>query len=240
MKKIIYLFLMLLISSISVIAAETNPLDVPGCPENSYCSKDTGAHRTEWLNILTKFSEKKIDEKEANIQVQLKSGIPIPIWATEEALKKPLTVLWDSPCKQHKIPTNKAYIGVTFLKKLIPKNNILFHAPAILMDEKKVPHVIPALRGDSPLYIINDSLYYTQDDEGHYYGLLISPTGTLSITQPFSDPHYPREVTCSKQLIDLFMREIPSPNFFQGYYCKEIFNTKTKYYQTILTGWSCN
>jgi hypothetical protein len=239
MMKIVYLILTFIVSS-TLFASESNPLDFPGCPENSYCSKGTGEHRSEWLNILTKFTDKKISEKEANLLIQQKSGIPIQVWGTEEARKKPLTVLWDSPCKQHKIPTSKAYIGIAFLKKLMPKNSVLFHPPAVLLDEKKVPHVIPVLRGDSPLFIVNDSLYYTQDDEGHYYGLLISPSGNLSITQTFSDSHYPREVACTKQQIDLFTREIPSPNFFQGYYCKEIFNTKTKYYQTILTGWSCN
>lgn len=230
----IFLFLQL------AFAADNPTIDFPGCPENSYCKKETGAHRTEWLNILTSFTENKIDEKEANRRIQLKTGIPIPSWATEEGLKKPLAILWDSPCKQHKIPTNKAYIAITFLKKLLPKNNVLFHAPAILLDEKKVPRAVMALRGDAPMFIVNDSLYYTQDDDGHFYGLLVSPDGNLTLTQTMKDTHYPREVPCTKEQIEMFTREVPSPNFFQGYYCKEIFNTKTKYYQSVLTAWSCN
>lgn len=232
----INLFLLLQLT----FAADNPIIDFPGCPENSFCKKETGIHRTEWLKILTSFTEKKINEKEANLLVQKKTGIPIPSWASEEALKKPLTILWDSPCKQHKIPTNKTYIAITFLNKLLPKNNVLFHAPAILLDEKKNPRKIMVLRGDTPLFIVNDSLYYTQDDEGHFYGLLISQDGKLALTSIVSDSHYPREVACTKEQIELFTRELPSPNFFQGYYCKEIFNTKTKYYQSIITGWSCN
>jgi hypothetical protein len=221
-------------------ANQITKIDFPGCPENALCPKETGAHRLEWLDILTKFEQKKLSEKEVNKQIQLKLGLPIPLWATEEATKKPLAMLWNSPCKQHNIPTNKTYIAVTFLKNLLPKNNILFHSPAILLDIQNRPHSIMVLRGDAPLFIVNDSLYYTQDDEGHFYGLLVSPQGQLSISKVLFDSHYPREITCSKEQIEMFNRETPSPNFFQGYYCKEIWNTKSKTYQSLLVGWSCN
>jgi hypothetical protein len=222
------------------LATETLKTEFPGCPENSLCKKETGIIRSEWLEILGKFEQKSIDEKEANRLVQSRTGIPIPAWASEEASKKPLTILWDSPCKQHKTPTNKTYIAVTFLKNLLPKNNILFHAPAVILDDKKVPHLIMVLRGDAPLFISNDSLYYTQDDEGHYYGLLVAPSGRLSLTHILSDTHYPKEISCTLEQIEMFKREIPSPDFFQGYYCKSLWNTKTKNYQSILIGWSCN
>lgn len=222
------------------LAVDVPKIDYPGCPENSFCQKETGVHRTEWLDMLTKFEQNKISEKEANRIIQQKSGIPIATWATEDGLKKPLAILWDSPCKQHKIPTNKIYIAVTFLKKMLPKNNVLFHSPAVLLNEKKVPQSIMVPRGDAPLFITNGSLYYTQDDEGHFYGLLVSPSGQVSLTKTLSETHYPREVACTKEQIDIFSREVLSPNFFQGYYCKEIWNTKTKLYQSLLMGWSCN
>jgi hypothetical protein len=223
-----------------ILANELPLSDFPGCPENSICKKETGVNRSEWLLILKKLEQNKITEKIANQFLLQSNGFPIPMWASEEAIKKPFTVLWDSPCKQHKILNNKTYIAISFIKKLLPKNNILFHSPAILNDDKKIPHPLMVIRGDAPLYIINDSLYYTQDDDGHYYGLLISPQGNISITKTISDSHFPREVSCSKEQVEMFSREIPSPNFFQGYYCKEIWNTKTKYYQSILIGWSCN
>ena len=221
-------------------AEEQVKIDLPGCPENAICDKATGEHRLKWLEILTKLEQKKINEVEANKLIQKNTGFPIPVWAMEFARKKPLVMLWDSPCKQHNIDTNKTYIGVTFIKKMMEKNNILFHPIAILLDEKKDAHSLPVLRGDAPLFIVNDSLYYTEDDDGHYYGLLISPKGQITLSKVFSDTHYPRETACTKEQIDRFTREAPSPNFFKGYYCKEIWNTQTKFYESIILGWSCN
>jgi hypothetical protein len=214
--------------------------EFPGCPDNSFCTKETGLNRQKWLEILKKFDEKKINEKEANRLLQEKSGIPIPAWGQDEALKKINTILWDSPCKQHKIPTNKTFIAQTFLKKMMPKNTALFHAQGVLLDESSSPVTLSVLRGDAPLMIMNDSLYYTQDDEGYFYGLLVSKQGNITLTSVQSIKNFPREISCTKEQIEIFTKIAPSPNFFQGYFCKEIWNTKTKNYQSIILGWSCN
>lgn len=240
MKYFFFIILVLALKTSMAQEPANLKIEFPGCPENAFCTKETGAHRKEWLELLNKFDQKLIDEKEANKIIQTKLGMPVTLWATEGHQKRPLVLSWDSPCKQHNIATNKTFIAITYLKKLLDKNNILFHANSIIIDEKQIAHSIQVLRGDAPMYIINDSLYYIQDDDGHFYGILIAPNGQLSITKVFTDNHYPREVTCTKEQVERFTREAPSPNFFKGYYCKEIWNTKLKMYQSLILGWSCN
>ncbi len=232
--------ILLLFFSLHAESIEPILLDLPGCPDNSVCTKETGAVRLEWLEILKNYSINKIDEKETNKQIQKKSGFPIPSWATEAAKSKPMTTFWDSPCKQHQKENEKTYIAITFLKNLLPKNKILFHSPAILTDDKSHSLAIQTLRGEIPLLILNDSLYFTQVDDGYYYGLLISYNGKLSFSKVIKDTHYPKEITCTTEQINLFTKELPSKDFFKGYYCKAIWNLTTKTYNSLIFGWSCN
>ena len=95
-------------------------------------------------------------------------------------------------------------------------------------------------RGDAPLFIKDGSLYYLREEEGIYYGLLIGLDGKLKVTKNETSPNPPRETICPNDLTALFLRESPSPNFYQGTYCKEIWDKSSKSYVTMLLGWSCN
>ena len=225
-------------------ALEYSKIEFEGCPENAFCKKETGLYRRKWIEQLKNFSKNKITEQKLNQFIQSEFGLPISGWAQEEASLLPNILMWDSPCKQHQSSTNKYYITELFRKSLATNDlkeypNIYF-SRAIVLDNNKQPVSIVVPRGDAPLFFKDGSLYFLREEEGIYYGLLIDREGHLKVTKNEISPEPPKEVNCNKEMEALFLRESPSPNFYQGNFCKEIWDKNSKSYKTILLGWSCN
>jgi len=95
-------------------------------------------------------------------------------------------------------------------------------------------------RGDTPTFIDNGYYYFLREDEGKYYGLRINSEGSLKVSKVEVIKETPKEAVCLKEQVDQFLREAPSPTFYQGYSCKSIWDKSSKTYKTILFGWSCN
>lgn len=228
------------------IQAAGNPLkhENDGCPDNSLCSKETGLYRTKWLETIKLLRENKISESFANNEIKKSNGIPINIWTNDSELaKSEKIILWDSPCKQHKAPNQKYFIGEFFTHKIT--NNLKEKMPKIIManiiiKEKNELKVLSVPRGDAPIMIDQNSFYYTKDDDGIFYGLNLDMSGNLSISKTKKVTNFPKEIECTKEMSDLFIRNSPSLNFYSGHFCKDIWNNDTKSYSTILVGWSCN
>lgn len=244
MTKIFSIICILFFAKSTFAALEYSKIDQIGCPENAYCQKETGLIRKKWLEDLEEFNKGKLSEEKFNNNLQKENGIPISGWAQEEASILPKVMMWDSPCKQHRKETTKYYISEVFRKNLLLNelksfSNLYFaKAFALGADKKVFNYTIP--RGDAPLFIKNDSLYFLREEEGKYYGLLISKNGNLKVTHVESNAEMPKEGICFKEQIDAFLREAPAPNFYQGYYCKDIWDKDEKKYRTMLFGWSCN
>jgi hypothetical protein len=227
-----------------VHALEYSKIEYEGCPENSYCKKETGVTRKKWLEQLKNFSKGLINEQKINAYIQNEYGLPISGWAQEEASLLPNILMWDSPCKQHKNSANKYYIDEIFRKNLSP--NELKEIPTaifshvIVQEAGKPTYSITVPRGDAPLFFKDGSLYYLRDEEGMYYGLLIDREGHLKVIKNETTSVTPKEVTCTKEMITEYLRLAPSPNFYQGQFCKEIWDKTTKSFKTVILGWSCN
>lgn len=238
------LLITILNCTISASALEYSRIEFEGCPENAFCKKETGATRKKWIEQLRKFSSGTISEQKLNSFVQNEFGLPISGWAQEEGSLLPNILLWDSPCKQHAKSINKYYIAEVFRKNLNSKDlseiHNLFFARAILLDDAKNPYSIIVPRGDAPLFLTEGSLYYLREDEGIFYGLLLDKNGKIRVTKNETSTMPAKEAICTKEQVALFNRESPSPNFYQGTYCKEIWDKTTKSYKTMLLGWSCN
>ncbi len=237
-------FLFILFFSKNLFALEYSKIEFDGCPENAYCKKETGINRMAWITQLKKFSSGKISEVKLNQNIQSEFGIPVSGWGQENASLLPNILMWDSPCKQHQNPNNKYYITEVFRKNFL-QNELkeyphLFFARAILLDKNNQPYSFIVPRGDAPLFIKDGTLYYLREEEGIFYGLYLDKEGHFKITKNETSPEPPKESTCTNEQIALFLREAPSPNFFQGQYCKEIWDKTTKSYKKILLGWSCN
>ena len=238
-----FILIFLLFFTFKVYSLEYSKIDFEGCPENSYCKKETGQNRKNWLEQLKNFSSGKISEQKLNSFIQSEYGFPVSGWAQESASLLPNILMWDSPCKQHQNINNKYYISEFFRKNLNTNElkdypQIYFSKVIVLDNNKTFVYVVP--RGDAPLYLKDGNLYFLREEEGIFFGLLISKDGTLKITKNQSSPTPPKEAVCTKEQIALFLREAPSPNFYQGHYCKEIWDLTTKSYKSTLVGWSCN
>lgn len=238
------IFFFSLMSSSSFAALEYSKLEYPGCPENAYCQKATGEVRQKWIDELDKFGKDKISETEFNRFLQNSYGVPIANWAAEEAGVLPRIMMWDSPCKQHKKEASRFYISEIFRKNLkaeeIKEFNTLYFSKAIGVDAKKIPFSMTVPRGDTPLFIDNGFYYYLREDDGKYYGLRINREGDLKVSKVEVIKETPKEAVCLKEQVDQFYREAPSPTFYQGYNCKDIWDKTSKSYKTLLFGWSCN
>jgi hypothetical protein len=241
--KLLLLFI-ILTATTSAIALEYSKIDFEGCPENSFCKKETGAYRKKWLQMVKAFSKGEISEQKINTFIQSEFGIPIAGWGTEEASLLPNILMWDSPCKQHKNAAAKYYISEVFKKNVsaneIKESPTLVFARAIMQENGKEPYPMVVIRGDAPLFIKDGSLFFLREEEGIFYGLLIDKEGKIKVIKNEPSPFPPKEVICPKEMIAQFQRLAPSPNFYQGQFCKEIWNKNTKTYQTMLLGWSCN
>jgi hypothetical protein len=236
------IFLMLL--SMQVKALEYSKIEFPGCPENAYCQKNTGLVRQKWLDQLELFNKNKISLQHFNNFIQESDGLPISNWATEDASIIPRIIMWDSPCPQHKKEATKYYISEVFRKNLklteLDSLNSVFFSKAYLLGpkEKVISFAVP--RGEFPLFSENESYYFLKEDEGKYYGLFIGIKGEVKVTSLSTSSETIKESVCHKNQIDQFLREAPSPSFFQGYTCKSIWDKTSKSYKSLLFGWSCH
>lgn len=242
MKTLLFLFI--IFKGTFAFALEYSKIEFEGCPENAFCKKETGINRKKWIEELKNFAMGKISEQKINSYIQSEFGLPVSGWAQEEASLLPNILLWDSPCRQHSKATNKYYIAEVFRKnfhahelKELPN---LFFSRAILMSESNTPYAVVIPRGDAPLFFKDNQLYFLREEEGNFFGLLISKDGKFKVTKSESSAKAPKEIECTKEQIALFNRESPGPNFYQGTYCKEIWDTTNKIYRPVLLGWSCN
>lgn len=243
MKAISLLFCFILSFQLQA-ALEYSKIDHDGCPENAYCQKETGTVRKQWLEDLEKFSKGKLSEEKFNSLIQKGNGMPISGWAQEEASITPKILMWDSPCQQHRKDATKFYISEVFRKNLdaqeLKAHPNLYFAKAIGISADKKIFTITIPRGDAPFFIKNNQFYFLREEEGKFYGLMINKNGNLKVTKVETITEAPKEGVCFKEQIDYFLRESPAPNFYQGYYCKDIWDKDEKKYKTMLFGWSCN
>ncbi len=228
----------------ALAALEYSKIEHPGCPENAYCQKNTGEVRKKWLDALEDLNKGKITEAKFNAFLQKEDGAPVSGWAMEEAGILPRIMMWDSPCKQHKKDASKFYISELFRKNLNPLelkeiNNVYF-PKAIGLDANKKVYSMIVPRGEIPTFIENDYYHFLREDDGKYYGLMINREGKLKVTKSQINKELPKDVVCTKEQIDLFLREAPSTTFYETYHCKEIWDKNSKSYKSMLFGWSCN
>lgn len=227
--------------AINIKAQQLKP-ENPGCPENSHCSKELGIKRDAFISEVKKINIESEDK--INSRLIKNTQYPITVWSIEDQKTNNLPVIfWNSPCKQHNPPNQKILIAEIFMKdlsRISAKNqdNIIFNK--IFYFENKKWNYAFAPRGDAPLMIVNNKFYYIREEEGNYFGLLVSKNGELSITKTKQVSQFPKELECKKEMIEEFYKEAPTLNFFKGQFCKEIWNQDKKIYEPIMLGWSCN
>jgi hypothetical protein len=216
---------------------------IPGCPANADCSIEMGDTRLNWLKFLKSMSGvKESSRAEVLEKYRRDKGIPLNYWILPQKEAQKKVIIWDSHCRQHNAEEKqKILLGVSFaksFKELLDIKGALVKKVYLAKDKKVISYLVPRI--DTPMNLKGDSLYYTLEEEGFYYGLLISPQNELTITELAYPEKAGIEVACPINLIEQFQMDKPLENLYSGHFCKSLWDTKLKLRQTLLFGWACN
>ena len=223
-------------------------LDHPfeGCPANSGCTEKLGLLNKKWSELLKKSIKGKNLSKKL-ISFTKTNGVPIPLWLTEDASTKDNLIIWDSPCKNHNLENQKSIkMGMIFTKSLndlsslIKEKKVLPRFLNVYQGENKKPIELQTIRGETPLYFNGSKIIYQLGSEGLYYGLGLNPKGKLKIVTPVTPQEFPSSTPCPKSMEDSLKKKTIATNLYSGFYCQKIWNIKTKKFEIIQIGWSCN
>ena len=217
-----------------------------GCPDNSECSKQMGAIRKKWLSVV---SNKKIRTNKyiSSLKYFKKThGVPVTFWYIPKKILAPEIIFWHSPCRNHNTKTTSIRIAETLapsfqsLVKLKKKGEKIIIPKTFTLNQKNQIQSFYYPRGDLPIMIDNNKLYFVREEEGHYYSMTVNLKGKIDIIKPFKPKNFPNEVKCPKPLLDSITKDAPEINLYQSYFCKELWNKSQRRFQIFAFGWSCN
>lgn len=223
-----------------------------GCPENSHCSQEMGLKRLKWVQLLNQLSSNKdLDTISAIENFRQEHGLPIPMWGFPAGLKDKEIISWNSSCPHHNLELKEIFHAQMMLKsfnqieehdlkdddldkkiKVIPKTIWLEEKSGDIIDFR-----IP--RGFLPSLIVEDQLYFTMEEEGVYYGLLVDKNGNFKVVPTQKPPAPSKEVSCSQALKKHYKNWPLEKRLYQDSYCKAIWDKENETYQVLMIGWSC-
>ena len=207
----------------------------PGCPLNSICHREMGKKRLKWRQELEHF---KGDQGKLLEKIKQEQGIPFKVWAKSLDETDKNIIRWDSPCRNHHKREEKVYLAEVFTKNLKELNSpkIIGEKAFILSNNGILSYPIP--RKEYPLYMEGPDLIFSLYYDGIYFDLKISPEGELGFLEKPIKKHELEDITCPKELINHFDK-FNTDNFYIGYFCRAIYNTKSGQYRPLLVGLSC-
>ncbi len=217
--------------------------DFPGCPENSQCSKETGAKREKFNDALKLFSKKEISSNEFSAKMLEKDAFPFSVFAKKEALTKLDLALWESQCKQHKL--GQIYFqGEIFVKKLNLeelKNSGVVINP-VLIDRNGKHVLLPGLKGEYPILLRGDKILesiYLREEDGIYYFFSVDEKGNMKILDRPKELISAESIECSKEIKESFLKQVENTTFYDGIICKKIYHLTKKSWFPIVYGVPC-
>lgn len=223
-----------------------------GCPENSICNKQMGIQKRHFDKFINQIKNKKRKTiiKEMNSYL-LKNGIPVFYLSQQEAYDKYSPIMWNSPCENHRpnkkhqltifrsmsfikgIENNKANI-IYSNKNLKAQQEDTFIMDKIIDTETKIEYLLPHLT--RPYYMNGENIVILQNQEDFYYAVSINPSGKWEIIDHLEETKsfyiVNEEIKCPEE-------EAFKDIYYQGRYCKKVYNTKTKKYNILSVPWSC-
>lgn len=209
-----------------------------GCPAGSRCTKETGARRKVWEDLL-KVKTNRLKKLE---QYRQKVGLPLPMWSLPLEPLAQDVVQWNSPCANHNTETQKIFLAemtAPNFKSLMKQKHLIIRKSLVTTSDKSLLE-FPAIRDEAPLYISKNNLVYMLDYEGEYYGLSISSKGDVVFIDPQTPPRFPENITCPPQMLEAFQK-LPAPKgLYLGASCKAVWDLEAKAFRTMIQGWSCS
>ena len=224
------LFFWLLPSSLSLLSASPISPSIlktnrPGCPDNAICTKKAGELRLRFTQTLAIKGKKGINLK----KFRHNQGIPLEVWTQTRKNQSPKNkddrIHYDSPCSSHNTD-KKSYLHTEVFapdfKSLLKKDSgVIVHQGYRLQGKKIVSYPIP--RGDSPLYLKRNRIYFSRLFEGKYYAISINTKGGVKVESTLpSTSDLPTAIPCPRPLLDHFAKENTHTGLYTGSYCLKI------------------
>ncbi len=216
-----------------------------GCPVNSSCTQALGAARESFVSVLKSTSDKSA---KALGRVITTTGVPMPVFvATASAThttnyNNPNFIIWDSPCENHRMTHESVYPAEAIVKSMRDLKSLKEARPGLIlvMPAKGSIKSFDTPRDHTPRYMDNDKLYFLLEEVGNYYGLAVTSKGDISAVDLSSDYPAPDHVSCPSELTSVY-DQLPQDRrvAFSHYFCRSIYNTKTKLRELALLAWSC-
>lgn len=232
---------------VETVAASTliySKTDHPGCPENSFCSEETGKTRNFFKQQLKLLLTDQLTELQFNEKIKSKEAIPFPLFTKEANHHHKGLALWESHCRQHKIGV-RYYQGEIYTKGIQKGkwNELNFiYNPLMVMEDKNFT-VIPGLMGESPLAIKSTAkkweASYLRDEDGMFYLFNINSEGDIQLGKVKEKLQSPKTIDCPPALSAEFLRVIESPSFYATTTCKEMQDKNTGKTVVIIFGVPC-
>lgn len=223
-----------------------------GCPENSHCSQDMGKKRLKWVQLLNRLSaHKELDTIAAIQEFHQKEGLPIPMWGFPASLKDKRIISWNSSCPHHNLEVQEVFHAQMMIKSFneleehdledSALNEKLKILPNTIWLEEKNGEVVEfrTPRGFLPSLMIDNKLYFTMEEKGVYYALLVDRNGNFDVVPTETASVSGKEVPCSQALKEHYQKWPLRERLYQDSYCKAIWDKNRNTYQVIMIGWSC-
>ncbi len=209
-----------------------------GCPLNSICAPEMGVKKKSWDEMFkTLPKDKKLAVKTLE-DFRKKNGILLPVWTISSPDEEKDLIKWNSPCPQHQNPENKFFQAEVFTSNFSSlDNNRFLEEEALLLNENNsiISYKIPSK--ELPLYLNGEEMIFSMTSEGAYYYLGVDPTGQVRVLDTQNTEFSPTDAECPKDLITKF--EQLSKGLYSGHFCRNIYNSSLKKYQTLLFGLTC-
>ncbi len=227
------LLLITILSYSSIIMSQSySEHKYPGCLANSTCSAQTGKKHLKWNRLIR--SNKLVTRNTA-----ISSGVfPLDIWSINPTTNDLQS--WSSTCFSH----NKKNIfqSKIFLTKKTTLNNFKDYDPAkpfyftdqiVRFNQGKISTFI-APKEESPTSIRSNRVIFTLAENEIIYNLAITSKRQVKIVSSAKEYHQTYSIECPPHFKD-YKGMLPATFPLQlSNYCRSIWNTDKKDYETIL------
>ena len=209
-----------------------------GCPLNSICSKEMGLKKALWDELLKNLPKDKILAVSKLEEFRKTSGVLLPVWTISTLQEEPDLIKWNSPCPQHQNPDNKLFQAEVFASDFSTLDKRRFLKEDALLkeaDNSIISYKIP--NKELPLFLNGKEMVFSMAFDGTYFYLGVDPSGKIRVLNSENLNYSTMDIDCPKDLVSKFDQF--SKDLYSGYFCKNIYNSALKKYQTLLFGLTC-
>lgn len=234
MANFLTLFISLLFLNTATAVDQSKLVKTAGCPINTSCNEELGYKRSEWNKLI---SEQKYNKR---IKTFIKKqGIPFNYF-TNTSKANPKAITWDSHCPNHNKENHKVSIAQSFIDNLnsLPKEAIQAQFYVLEKKSNKLK-AYSYSQGSFPSFITDKYTYSNIELDGNYYALKVYLNGKLNVEAPEYFDKFPKTIKCSEQLNQLIQKQ-DIPELYSHFYCRQIWNSKVKSYQSAVFGKTCD